>query len=292
MVRVVIAVGIVLIVLTQSAFVINEGEQGLVLQFGKLVKIVRDPGLYFKYPFIQDLHRFDKRILVADARPAEYITLDKKRLTVDSVSRWKIADPFVFYRTVRDYRGAIARLNDVIFGRLRQEIANHRFKDFIREERENIMRNVTDGTKEAAVPFGIQVVDVRIKRLDLPQEVQASVFDRMKAERERIAKRYRAEGAEKAKAIRAEADKTRAIILAEAYKKSQEERGAGDAEATTIYAEAYGRDKELYSFLRHLEVYRKIFGKQSTLLLRPDSPLMRFLDNPKGAAGNAPGGTR
>jgi len=288
MIRVLIAVGVVLIVLSQTAFVISEWEQGLVLQFGKLVRVVKDPGLYFKYPFIQDLSRFDKRILVADARPAEYITLDKKRLTVDSVSRWKIADPFVFYRTVRDYRGAIARLNDVIFGRLRQEIAIHDFKDFIRAERENIMRNVTAGTKEAAVPFGIQVVDVRIKRLDLPQEVQASVFARMKAERERIAKRYRAEGDEKAKEIRAEADKRRAIILAEAYQKSQKERGAGDAEATEIYAKAYGKDEDFYSFLKHLEVYKKVLSKDATLLLRPDSELLKFLENPGAGKGKSP----
>jgi membrane protease subunit HflC len=277
----------VLILVSQSAFVIREGEQGVVLQFGKLVKVIKEPGLYFKYPFIQDLTRFEKRILVADARPEEYITLDKKRVVVDSVSRWKIARPFAFFRSVRDYRGAIARLNDVIFGRLRQEIANHLFKDFIRKEREKIMMSVTEGTRKAAEPFGIEVVDVRIKRLDLPREVQASVFARMKAERERIAKRYRAEGEEKARGIRAEADKERAIILAEAYRKSQAERGAGDAEATAIYADAYGRDQEFYSFLRRLRVYEEILGPKSTLVLNPHSDLLKYLDSP----GPVPGKT-
>ena len=205
MIRVLIIVILALIALSQAAFVIGVWEQGIVLQFGKLVSVIQEPGLYFRIPGIQELYRFEKRILVADTRSQEYITLDKKRLLVDTVSRWKISDPLAFYRTVQDYRGAIARLNDVIMGRLRQEIANQNFKEFIREKREKIMHEVTVGTAEAAKGFGIIVVDVRIKRVDLPDEVQASVFARMKAERERIAKRYRAEGEEKAREIRAEA---------------------------------------------------------------------------------------
>lgn len=267
---------------SQSAFVIQEWEQGLVLQFGKPMRIVQEPGLYFKYPLVQELMVFDKRILVADARPAEYVTVDKKRLTVDTVSRWKIVNPLLFYQTVRNDQGAIARLNDIIFARLRQEIANHTFKGFIREEREKIMAEVTNGTAEAAKQFGISVIDARIKRVDLPEEVQASVFARMKAERERIAKRYRAEGEEQAKEIRANAEKEKEIILAEAYKQAETLRGDGDAEATGIYANAYGRDEEFYSFVRHLDVYGKIFGAESTLLLPPDSPLLRYLYSPKG----------
>lgn len=271
---------VVVLVLSQSTFVINEMEQALVLQIGDPKRAIRDPGLYFKIPLVQQLLVFEKRILPADARPAEYITLDKKRLTVDSVSRWKIADPLLFYRTVRDYRGATARLFDIISGRLRQEIANHLFQDFIREERESIMAEVTRGTREGAKKFGIEVVDVRIKRVDLPEEVQASVFARMRAERERMAKRYRAEGDEKAREIRANADKEAKIIQAQAYKTAQTLRGEGDAEATSIYAEAFSKDSDFYSFSRHLELYEKVFDPGTTILLRPDSDLLRFLESP------------
>lgn len=271
---------VVVLVLSQAAFVINPREQALVLQIGDPKRVIRDPGLYFKVPLIQQLLVFEKRILPADARPAEYITLDKKRLTVDSVSRWRISDPLLFYRTVRDYRGATARLFDIISGRLRQEIANHFFQDFIREKREEIMAEVTRGTAEGAKKFGIEVVDVRIKRVDLPEEVQASVFARMRAERERIAKRYRAEGDEKAREIRANADKEAQIIVAQAYKEAQTLRGEGDAEATSIYAEAFSQDSEFYSFSKHLEVYEKILDPGTTILLRPDSDLLRFLESP------------
>jgi len=280
MIRALIIVAVAVLVLSQTAFVISQWEQGVVLQFGKLVKVIQEPGLYFKYPLIQELHRFENRILVADARPAEYITLDKKRLTVDTVSRWRITEPVAFFRTVQDYRGAIARLNDIIFGRLRQDIANHNFVDFIREERERIMAEVTRGTATAAKGFGIQVVDVRIKRVDLPDEVQASVFARMKAERERIGKRYRAEGEERAREIRADADKEKEIILAEAYRKAETLRGEGDGEAVAIFAQAYGKDEQFYSFLRHLEVYEKVFASGTTILLRPGSSLLQFLEGP------------
>jgi membrane protease subunit HflC len=278
MIKYVIVVIFAVIVVAQTVFVIPEWEQALVLQFGKPVQIIKDPGLYFRLPFVQDVVDLEKRILVAEAQPAEYITLDKKRLIVDSVSRWQITDPLVFYQTVRTYSGGIARLNDIIFGRLRQEIANHNFKEFIREEREKIMTAVTAETAQAAKAFGISVVDVRIRRVDLPNEVQKSVFMRMNAERQRIAKRYRAEGEEQAKKIRGEADKEKEIILAEAYRKSQALRGEGDADATAIYAAAFTRDEEFYSFTRHLSVYERILGHDATILLRPDSELMKFLD--------------
>ena len=276
MIKIIVALVVLLLLIGQPLFIINEAEQGLILQFGKPVRIIQQPWVYFKYPFI----RFDKRILVADARPEEYITLDKKRLKVDSVSRWRIVQPLEFYQTVTNYRGAISRLNDVIFARLRQEIANHNFKDFIREKREDIMEEVTKETKTAAKRFGIEVIDVRIKRVDLPEEVQKSVFDRMRAERERIAKRYRAEGAEHGREIRANAEKEKEIILAEAYRKAEVLRGQGDAESTEVYAEAYGQDREFFSFLRHLDVYEKAFRDDTTILLRPDSPLTEYLESP------------
>ena len=282
MIKIIVGVIVLVFLLLQSAFIIGEWEQGIVLYLGAPVRTIREPGLYFKYPFVQDLIAFDKRILAAEARPAEYITLDKKRLTVDTVSRWKIEDPLLFYQTVKNPVGAIARLNNIIMTRLREEVAKRNFQSFIREDREKIIEQVTKGTVVEVHRFGIRVIDVRIKRVDLPEEVQASVFARMKAEREREAKRYRAEGEEQALEIRANANKETKIISAEAYKQSEKLRGEGDAEATTIYAKAYGKDPDFYSFVRHLDVYQKSFGSDTTMLLRPDSSLLRYLESPAG----------
>ncbi len=279
--RLVIGLGLVLVfVAAQAAFTIGEWEQGMVVQFGNPKRIIQEPGLYFKLPIAQNLVRFEKRVLTTDARESEYITLDKKRVLVDHVSRWRINDPLQFYRSVRDRIRAMARLDDIISARLRQEIATHNFLDLIREKREDIMAIVTKDTRETAKSFGIEVTDVRIKRLDLPEEVQASVFARMRAERERIAKRYRAEGEEQAQQIRASADREREVILATAYESSEKLKGEGDAEATSIYANAFGKDAEFYAFTRRLQAYEKILSNDTTLLLNPDSELLNYLQSP------------
>ena len=279
--RLIIGLGLVLVfVAAQAAFTIGEWEQGMVVQFGNPKRIIQEPGLYFKMPVAQNLVRFEKRVLTTDARESEYITLDKKRVLVDHVSRWRIDDPLQFYRSVRDRIRAMARLDDIISARLRQEIATHNFLDLIREKREDIMAIVTKDTRETAKSFGIEVTDVRIKRLDLPEEVQASVFARMRAERERIAKRYRAEGEEQAQHIRASADREREVILATAYESSEKLKGEGDAEATSIYANAFGKDAEFYAFTRRLQAYEKILSNDTTLLLNPDSELLNYLQSP------------
>ncbi len=270
------------VVISQMAFTIGEWEQGMIVQFGNPKRILQDPGLYFKLPMVQNLTRFDKRVLTTDARTAEYLTLDKKRVLVDHVSRWRIAEPLDFFRSVRDVQRATARLDDLISARLRQQTAQHNFLDLIREKREDIMAVVTKDTRESAKSFGIAVLDVRVKRLDLPQEVQASVFARMRAERERIAKRYRAEGHEQAQEIRAGADREREVIVATAYETSQQLSGEGDAQAAAIYAQAFGQDEEFYSFTRRLQAYEKILGNGTTLVLRPDSELLNYLQSPKG----------
>ncbi|MGH7277880.1 MAG: protease modulator HflC, partial [Candidatus Rokuibacteriota bacterium] len=207
--------------LSGATYIVPEWQQVIVTQFGQPIRTVREPGLYWKVPFLHTVTVFDKRVLASDTGGAEYITLDKKRLLIDHISRWEIVDPLEFFRTVRDERGAIARLDDVITARLRQEVANETFKEIIREKREVIMETVTAEARRLAAPFGIRVVDVRVKRADLPAEVQASVFARMQAERQRIALRYRAEGEEKGREFRARADKEREIILAKAYQESQ-----------------------------------------------------------------------
>jgi modulator of FtsH protease HflC len=283
MARLLIGLGLVVaFAITQTAFTIGEREQGLIIQLGNPKRILQEPGLYFKLPILQNLVRFEKRVLTTDAQTAEYLTLDKKRVLVDHVSRWRIQDPLEFYRSVRDQERAMARLDDLISARLRQETARHNFLDFVREKREEIMQVVTKDTKETATSFGIDVLDVRIKGLDLPKEVQASVFARMRAERERIAKRYRAEGEERAQEIRAGADREREVILATAYETSQKLNGEGDANATTIYAQAFGQDPEFYAFTRRLQAYEKILTTGTTLVLSPDSELLRYLQNPGG----------
>lgn len=281
MLRIIIGVGLVLVfVASQAAFTIGQWEQGMVVQFGNPKRIIQEPGLYFKLPMAQNVVRFEKRALTTDARESEYITLDKKRVLVDHVSRWRIADPLEFYRSVRDRIRAMARLDDIISARLRQEIATHNFLDLIRAKREDIMAIVTKDTRETSKTFGIEVLDVRIKRLDLPEEVQASVFARMRAERERIAKRYRAEGEEQAQQIRAGADREREVILATAYETSEKLKGEGDAEATNIYAQAFGKDAEFYAFTRRLQAYEKILANDTTLVLKPDSELLNYLQSP------------
>jgi len=281
MLRIIIGLGLVLVfVASQAAFTIGQWEQGMVVQFGNPKRIIQEPGLYFKLPMAQNLVRFEQRVLTTDARESEYITLDKKRVLVDHVSRWRIADPLEFYRSVRDRIRAMARLDDIISARLRQEIATHNFLDLIRAKREDIMAIVTKDTRETSKTFGIEVLDVRIKRLDLPEEVQASVFARMRAERERIAKRYRAEGEEQAQQIRAGADREREVILATAYETSEKLKGQGDAEATNIYAQAFGKDAEFYAFTRRLQAYEKILASDTTLVLKPDSELLNYLQSP------------
>jgi len=283
MVQLLVTILVVAIIgLSQAAYVIPEWQQAIVTQFGQPIRTVQEPGLYFKVPVMQVLTRFDKRILATDAPGGEYLTLDKKRLLVDHISRWYIADPLQFYRTMGDERGAMARLDDIISARLRQAFAKENFKAIIREKRADIMEEVTGATRELAAPFGIRVLDVRIKRADLPPEVQASVFARMQAERQRIAMRYRAEGEEKAREIRAGAEKEREIILARAYATSQRQRGEGDAQATAVTGQAFGQDPGFYAFQRRLETYeRTLADGNTTIVLRPDSDLLRYLETPR-----------
>jgi membrane protease subunit HflC len=268
-------------VLGGATYVVPEWQQAIVTQFGQPIRTVREPGLYWKLPVVHTVTFFDRRVLAADTGGAEYLTLDKKRLLIDHISRWEIVDPLEFYRTVRDERGAMARLDDIITARLRQEVGKEIFKEIIREKRETIMETVTMEARTLSAPFGVHVLDVRVKRADLPPEVQASVFARMQAERQRIALRYRAEGEEKGREIRANADKQREIILAKAYQESQGLRGAGDAEATAVTGQAFGRDPVFYGFLRRLESYERVFSPETTIVLRPDSDLLRYLDSPR-----------
>jgi membrane protease subunit HflC len=260
-------------------FTVDETEQAIITQFGEYKRTVREPGLHAKLPLVEVVLRFPRRILASDAPAGKYLTVDKKRVVIDHLTRWRVADPLVFFKSVRDETGARARIDDIVFSELRRELASRLFGDIISVEREPIMESVTRSAAEKTQRFGIEVVDVRIKRADLPEEVQASVFARMEAEREREAKRYRSEGEEEAAKIRATSDKERTIILAKAYEESQRVRGEGDAASTRAYAEAYAPEAELYGFVRRLEAYPRIFGEASTVVLSTDSELFRYLSS-------------
>lgn len=268
---------LVLIGLSATLFTVNEAQQAIVLQFGKPLPGIKKPGLHWKVPFIQQVTFFDKRILEYDASPRPVITRDKKTLQVDNFAKWRIIDPLKYLQTVRSESGAQSRLDDIIYSELRVDLARKDLVDIVSQDRSEIMEKVTLRSDRQARTYGIEVVDVRIKRADLPPENEKAVFGRMKAERNRIARRYRSEGQEQSLKIRAETDKERAILLADAYQKEQEIRGEGDAKAVTIYAEAFQKDPEFYGFLRTLEAYKKSLKTDTTLLLPPQSEFLEHL---------------
>lgn len=266
---------------SQSLFVINQHEQGVVLQFGEPIRKVQDPGLHLKLPFIQSVVRFEKRVLTADGDPDEWITADGKRLYIDYITRWRISDPLVFLQRVTNEYGALPRIYDIVGSQLRQEVNSHVFDEVITRERETLMENVTQAARPMAAELGIEIVDVRVKRADLPPATEQSVFDRMVAERHAVAAGYRAEGDERALAIRSEADKERDVILATAYEEAQRIRGEGEALAMQIYADAYNQDPEFFAFMRSLEVYEKVLKEDATLLLSTDASLFKYLESPQ-----------
>ena len=263
------------ILLQQSLFIVQQTQQALVIQLGHPLDKVYRPGLHMKLPFIQNVVYFDARILDYDARPAEALTSDLKSMVLDNYARWKIVDPLRFYRTMRTEANAQARLDAVIYSQIRAHIGRHTLTEVVNDKRTAIMDSVTEKTSQQMKEFGIKIVDVRIKRTDLPAENQRAIFDRMRAERERQATQYRSEGSEESTKIRSEADKERALILAEANKKSQVLRGEGDAEAARIYAEAFSKSPEFFSFQRGLEALRKSLGDNTRMVLTPDSPLLQ-----------------
>ncbi|HLV19488.1 MAG TPA: protease modulator HflC [Polyangiaceae bacterium] len=264
-----------------SFFIVDETEVAIVTEFGRYKRTAREPGAYFKIPFVEAVHRMESRIMGSDTAPAEYLTLDKKRLVADPVTRWRIVEPLTFYNRVHDQSGAKARLDDIVNSELRRELASHNFGDIVGNEREPLMIKVAEQVRAKTKTFGIQVIDVRIKRADLPREVQESVYQRMRAERDRVAKQYRSEGEEEAAKIRAETDKEKTILLAQAYEKAQKARGEGDAESTRIYAEALGKDPEFFAFVRSLDTYEKAMGEKSSLVLSTGSDLFKYLSDPK-----------
>ncbi len=258
-------------------FVVDITQTAIVVQLGKPVKNITMPGLYVKVPFIQDITYFDKRLLDYDSSPQEVITQDKKTLLIDNFAKWRILDPLKVYQNFQTQRGALRRLDDIIYSELRVELGRHDLSDIVSKNRSEVMAVVTQRANEKAAVYGIEIHDVRIKRADLPEQNEKNVFARMQAEREQQAKQYRAEGAEEAQKIRSEAEKDKEILLADAYKASEQIRGEGDAKAFKIYSSAYRQDQKFFEFTRSMEAYKKTFGHNSTMVLTPDSEFLKYL---------------
>ena len=288
---------VALMLVFSSVFIVDQTEQALILQFGKPERVERTPGLQFKYPW-QNVEFYDKRLLEFNASPKEFTAADQKRVVIDSFVRYRITDPLRFKQAVGDERTMGSRLNTILEASLRQALGKLPLSTMISSERASFMREVQtlvnlqaagrvalEGAENAATQggFGIDVVDVRIVRADLPVANSESIFKRMQTEREREAKQERAEGAEEAQKIKSQADKERTIILAEADKKASILRGEGDAAATKLFAQAYGQDEEFYKFFRTLQAYRTtLSGKDTTMILSPNSEFLRTLDAGSG----------
>ena len=265
-----------------SLFVVKEINQAIVLQFGDPKKVIVEPGLQVKIPFIQNVVFLDRRILNLDAPPEEVIASDQKRLIVDAFARFQIVDPLKFYISVGNDRVARSRLSTIINSRIRSVLGTQRLQTLLSADRTNQMTLIQNGVNNEAENFGINIVDVRIKRADLPQANSEAIYKRMQTEREREAKEFRAKGAEMAAEITANADKEVTVILANAEKSSQILKGEGDGKRTKIFADAFGRDPEFFAFYRAMQAYEKaLIGGETSLILSPDSEFFKFFGNIK-----------
>ena len=275
-----ILVAAVLFVATNSIYVVNQWETGVVLRLGEIVKADLEPGLHFKTPFINNVRKFDSRLQTLDAAPERYLTSEKKNLVVDSFVKWRIADVEKFYTTMNgDNRQAGMKLGQIVQEGLRAEFGNRTVKEVISAERVEIAQKIKVTTAGMADSFGIQIEDVRIKRIDLAQDISESVYQRMESERNRVAKDLRSKGAEAAEKIQADADRQSVVILADAYSEAEILRGKGDAKAAEIYAKAYNMDAEFYSFYHSINAYKNSFKEKSDILLvDPKSDFFKYFN--------------
>ncbi len=269
-----------LMVVSGSVFVVDERQYAALFQFGEIKRADYEPGLQWKTPFVQNVRRFDRRLLTLDNDPERFLTLEKKNVIVDFYVKWRIKDVTTFYRATRGEEVvAKDRLSDIIRKGLRSEFGKRTIQEAVSGERSEIMQTLSTMANKQVDELGIEVVDVRVQRIDLPDDVSESVYNRMRSERKRVAADFRAKGAEEAEKIRADADRQREVIQAKAYSEAEQIRGQGDAKATDIYARAYGQNSEFYSFYRSLEVYRKAMGESSDLLvLEPEGELFKYFN--------------
>ena len=279
-----IAIAASLVVLGNTLYVISDFERGITTRFGEIIESDIESGIHYKMPFIDEVLRFDARILTVDAQPASFFTIEKKRLIVDSYAKWRISDVETYYRALKgNERTAENRLAKRINDGLRNQFGTRTLREVVSGERDLLMKNITEDLNSTVLgSLGIEIVDVRVKRIDLSQEVSSQVFRRMTAERDKEAQELRSTGKEKAERIRASADRERTIELANAYKDAEELRGEGDAKAASIYAEAYQQDAEFYSFMRSLNAYKAAFSnKGDIMLIEPDSQFFKYLKQKK-----------
>ena len=274
-----VIVVIALVAVGLVAYTVDETQQAVIIRMGNPVRTVQEPGLHFKWPYpIESVHMFDDRVLEYDVDPEPIYTQDKKNLILDNYARWRIEDPLMFMKAVKTRSGAQARLDDIVYSVLREELGKHILSEVISENREKIMVAVTQRCREQAKGLGIGILDVRIKRADLPRENEEYVYNRMRAERSRIAMQYRSEGEEEALKIRAQTDLDKRAIMAEAYEKSEKLKGVGDAEALGIYANAYQKDPNFYAFTRTLQAYEKAIDEHTVLVLPPTMEFFKYLE--------------
>ena len=288
--RLLIVIAVLLVVagvLAMSAlFIVDQTEQALVLQFGQPRRVIRDPGLQIKRPFLEDVILYDNRLLDFEPPPEEVIVSDQKRLVVDTYTRYRITDPLLFYQTVNSEAAVRARLNAMVSGSLRRVLGNVTLSALLSDQRPAIMHQIRDEVAAQGKGFGIDVVDVRIRRADLPEENSQAIYARMVSERQQQAAQYRGEGAEAAQTVRANADRERTVILAEAQRDAQKVRGDGDAQSIRVYADAFGQDKEFFAFYRSMQAYRDaLTGHGTSFVLTPDTGFFRFFENSGGAVG-------
>lgn len=273
------------IVASSALFTVHQTEQVLVLQFGEPKRVVKEPGLHVKLPFIQNLQRYELRVLDLDPPRQQVILVDQKRLDVDSYARFRITDPLLFYQSVGNEFGARQRLTAIINSSLRRALGNANLTDILSANRDAIITQMTSEVNASVERLGLQIVDVRVRRADYPEQTSQAIYNRMRSEREREAKEARAEGFELAQQIRADADRQRVVIIANAEREAQIVRGQGDADAINIYAEAFSRDQQFFSFYRSMEAYRESLGQDgTTMVLSPNSDFMRFFNSMNGTA--------
>jgi membrane protease subunit HflC len=274
-----ILVGLAALVLVSMmcVFSVNQTEKAIKFRLGEIVKNDYEPGLYFKLPFINNIKKFDARIQTMDAKPERFLTAEKKNVIVDSFVKWRIGDVSTFYTTVAgDIDQANLRLDQIIKDAFRSEFSKRNIKELLSTDRSAIRDILTNNSKAVAAALGMEIVDVQVMRIDLPPDVSSSVFRRMEAERERVAREFRSQGSEAAERIRADADRQRVVTLANAFRDSEKLRGEGDATAAEIYAKAYGADTEFFTFYRSLNAYKKTFSSSSMMVIDPDSDFFQY----------------
>ncbi|HCZ15497.1 MAG TPA: protease modulator HflC [Accumulibacter sp.] len=278
-----------LVVLGATIFTVDQRQHAIVFQLGEVRSVIEEPGLYFKWPMIQNVRYFDKRILTLDStEPERFITSEKKNVLVDSFTKWKIVDPRLYYVSVAgDESRARTRLSQTVNAGLREEFGKRTVHDVVSGERDQLMEMMREKADLDARKIGVQIVDVRVKRVELPNDVSESVYRRMDAERKRVANELRSQGAAEAEKIRADADKQREVIVAEAYRDAQKRKGEGDAKAAATYAQAYEKNPEFYAFYRSLEAYRNSFnGKNDVLVVEPSSDFFKYMKS-SGRGGDS-----